>query len=806
MKFQAPLLACMVSLLASVPSRADPGAPAAGPTFWHAQWIGPASGPETAYGVFHFRKVLELAAKPEHFVVRVSADNRYRLFVNGVSVGFGPELGSPDEWRYDTVDLAPYLTAGSNILAAQVWNYGEDKPYAMMSVKTGFLVQGEGAAEEAADTGPGWRVMEDKAFQPLPPDRAVLKTFIVSGPGERVDGSAYPWGWTSPSYDDSAWTEPRLLGRATPARMGTDIIWWLAPRNIPPMEEVSQRLARVRRTEGVSGADGFAAGGAPITIGARGQATMLLDQGYETNAFPQLRVSGGKGSEITLTYAEALFDAQRTKGNRGEVAGKKIVGVQDRFLPDGGNSRVFSTLGYRTYRYVQIDVRTGDAPLVLEDISGVSTGYPFQLKGSFSSDAPDLARIWDTGWRTARLCAAETYMDCPYYERLQYVGDTRIQALISLVASGDDRLMRNAIDLFDRSRISVGLTQERYPSNSPAIINTFSLFWVDMVHDHWMYRGDEALLHSRMLGIRSVLDWFTSQIDPATGMLGPLDYWSFVDWTDQWPWNDSAGIGGEPDGARTGGSSIITLQFAETLVNAADLCRAAGDDALAGRYTAAAHALNEATLRLCWDDGRRLVADTPAKTSFSQHANIMAVLSGAVTGERAKGLIGRISRDPSLTQASLYYRFYLGRAMKRVGLGDSYISMLQPWRDCLALGLSTFPEKSDPTRSDCHAWSASPVYELLSTVCGVEPASPGFRTVRIEPNLGPLKRVSGRIAHPQGAIGVHFERSGAGLDAEIDLPPGVTGILAWKGTTTVLHEGSQRVHVLPPIGSPPDGP
>ena len=445
-------------------------------------------------------------------------------------------------------------------------------------------------------------------------------------------------------------------------------------------------------------------------------------------------------------------------------------------------------------------MKTGDDPLVLDDFLGMFTGYPFRLSGAFTSDDPALARIWETGWRTARLCAAETYMDCPYYERLQYVGDTRIQALISLVASGDDRLMRNAIDLIDRSRISEGLTQERYPSNSPAIISTFSLFWVDMVHDHWMYRGDEGLVRGSMPGISNVLDWFTARIDPRTGMLGPLDYWTFVDWTDQWPWNDAAGIGGEPDGTRTGGSSIVTLQFAETLGNAADLCRAIGENDLADRYAERAHALNEAVLKLCWDEGRGLVADTPAKRSFSQHANIMAVLSGAVTGEKAKALMGRIARDPDITQASLYYRFYLGRAMKRVGLGDSYVPMLQPWRDSLALGLSTFPEKADPTRSDCHAWSASPVYELLSTVCGVEPASAGFKTVRIEPNLGPLRHVTGRVAHPLGAIEVRFNRDRDHLDGDITLPAGITGVFQWKGATVLLHDGLQHVSVVAPAG------
>jgi alpha-L-rhamnosidase len=789
-------LACLVTAVTALPMRADSGVLAPGSAFWPASWIGPSSGPETAYGVFHFRRVIDLPARPEHYIIRVSADNRYRLFVNGVSAAFGPQLGSPDQWRYDTVDIGPFLNPGRNVLAAQVWNFGDEKPYAVMSVKTGFLVQGEGTAEAAADTGPDWKVIRDGAFEALPPDRAALKTFIVSGPGDRIEGALYPWGWTSPTYDDSSWGHPRILGRATPSRMGTDVTWWLAPRSIPAMEEVPQRLTRVRGSDGASVPEAFLAGGAPMVIAGRTHATFLLDQGFETNAFPLLTVSGGHGAEVTLTYAEALVDAKGAKADRGDVSGKHILGLQDRFLPDGGHSRVFSTLNYRTYRYIQFDVTTGDDPLVLEDFLGMFTGYPFRLAGAFSSDEPDLGRIWEVGWRTARLCAAETYMDCPYYERLQYVGDTRIQSLISLVASGDDRLMRNAIDLIDRSRISEGLTQERYPSNSPAIISTFSLFWVDMVHDHWMYRGDEELVRARMLGIRNVLDWFTARIDPHTGMLGPLDYWTFVDSTDQWPWNDAAGIGGEPDGTRAGGSSIVTLQFAETLVSAADLCRAIGEERLADRYAERARALNEAVVRLCWDEGRGLVADTPAKRSFSQHANIMAVLSGAISGGKARALMARVARDKDITQASLYYRFYLGRAMKRVGLGDSYVSMLQPWRDALAIGLSTFPEKSDPTRSDCHAWSASPVFELLSTVCGVEPGSAGFRTVRVEPNLGPLHQLSGRVAHPLGAIDVRFDRNGDHLEGDITLPPGITGVFEWKGATVPLRGGPQHVSVV----------
>jgi hypothetical protein len=90
-------------------------------------------------------------------------------------------------------------------------------------------------------------------------------------------------------------------------------------------------------------------------------------------------------------------------------------------------------------------------------------------------------------------------MDCPYYEQMQYIGDTRIQALISLYVSGDDRLMRNAIEQFDDSRIPEGLTFSRYPSNIIQLYPGFSLFWVAMVHDYHRHRPDSTFTQRFLL-------------------------------------------------------------------------------------------------------------------------------------------------------------------------------------------------------------------------------------------------------------------------------------------------------------------
>ena len=227
----------------------------------------------------------------------------------------------------------------------------------------------------------------------------------------------------------------------------------------------------------------------PLAIPPRSQVSLLLDQTHLTIGYPELLVSGGRGAEIRLTYAEAMLDAKNRKGHRDAVEGANR-GTQRRISARRGcKTPVSAALGAH-WRYLQLDIRTGDDPLVVEDIYGIFTAYPFAEKAGFDSSDPALKAIWDTGWRTARLCAGETFFDCPYYEQLQYIGDTRVEALITLGVSGDDRLMCNAILDFHESRISDGLTASRYPSRQTQLIPPYSLFWIAMLHDYWMYRGD----------------------------------------------------------------------------------------------------------------------------------------------------------------------------------------------------------------------------------------------------------------------------------------------------------------------------
>lgn len=161
-----------------------------------------------------------------------------------------------------------------------------------------------------------------------------------------------------------------------------------------------------------------------------------------------------------------------------------------------------------------------------------------------------------------------------------------------------------------------------------------------------------------------------------------------------------------------------------------------------------------------------------------------------------KTVLGRIldqGQPPNLTKASFFYEFYVVRALEHAGMQDRYMEVLQRWRDMLAKGLSTTPESPDPTRSDTHAWSAHPAFDLPTIIGGIHPAEPGFASVRIEPALSDLQWVRASMPHPGGGIiQVSYERTHNGTHAWITLPGSLKGVLLWKGKAYLLKSGPQE--------------
>jgi hypothetical protein len=186
-----------------------------------------------------------------------------------------------------------------------------------------------------------------------------------------------------------------------------------------------------------------------------------------------------------------------------------------------------------------------------------------------------------------------------------------------------------------------------------------------------------------------------------------------------------------------------------------------------------------------------MIADTPEKNLFSQHANSLAILSGLVKGEKATQLAKKLLSETDLAPASIYFKYYLHLALTHAGLGNDYLKWLDKWDENIKMGLTTWAEMSDVnySRSDCHAWGSSPNVEFFRIVLGIDSDSPGFQQVKIEPHLGDLKKISGSIPHPNGTISVSYELKNKTWNISVSIPKNTSGTFLWEGKRFELKAG-----------------
>jgi hypothetical protein len=760
---------------------------------WPAFWIEAPGTAPYSYGVYFFRKQIELKDNPSHFLIHVSADNRYKLYVNGQLVSLGPARGDLYYWKYATINIAPYLKSGKNLIAAEVWNEGLFRPEAQISHKTGFVLVGDGVAEQIINTNASWKSLVCNAYAPL--SGIGYSGYYVAGPGEIVDMHQLPLQWQQNNFDDSQWLPAQQIGwsGAKPKGIGDINEWMLVPDALPAMELKKQRMTAIRSAIGVNISYNFLNGQAAFRVPANTNASILLDQGELTNAFIHMLFSGGNGATITCIYAEALFEKDKNgnptleKGNRNTIVNKIMLGRKDSIISSGAANQVFNSLAWRTFRYIQLNITTQSEPITIEDLYNTFIGYPYQQKASVRTTDTILQKIITIGWHTARLCAIETFMDCPYYEELQYIGDSRIQALVGLYNSGDDRLMRNALNQMDHSRIAEGITLSRHPSYTPQQIPTFSLWYIGMLADYWKYRGDSAFIANKLQGVRNIL-WFFQQYQQKDGSLKNVPYWNFSDWVDGY----SGWSGGTAPYSEDRTSAVLDLQLLWAYQLAAQLEKQLGLPAYAKLYNAKAVQLQLTIKKKYWRSEESMFSDIDDGNLFSQHANALAILTHTIYGKQATDLAQQLLHQTKMAPASIYFKYYLHLALVMAGLGNDYLQWLDIWKKNIAMGLTTWAETSDVSgsRSDCHAWGASPNIEVFRTILGIDSDAPGFKKVLITPHLGSITSISGSIPHPDGMIKVDYQKQQNKWFIQIQLPLTIRGKFVWQNKSYFLHGGS----------------
>lgn len=766
-----------------------------------ADWIwiddaGPSGGDIDAV-----RFEADFTSSGEPLVVDVSADERFVLFLDGREIARGPHKGVVNHWYYETYEIKG-LGRGTHRLAAVAYCMGEAAPRAVLtSGRGGFLLKASGAYDAQLTTGRGaWRA------------RRVSGTEM----GGFVDG-----GWYAVAEESrvrgTGFLDPAACGRPAATKTVRDAVkghnggvalpsWALFPTERP-----DQMLREIRPGRFLAGQPLFKAGtnklysasdaafpmvagmnellreGKALTIPANTSVRFAWDMGEYYCGYPRLSASGGRDAEIRWGWAETLRDGAGHRGNRSELYGKGFArALHDTFFPDGRESADFTAPWWRCGRWCELEVRTGGEPLRLNSISVLETRYPIDCRASFECDDDSIAGIWRISRRGIENCLHETYMDCPYYEQQMYPGDTRVVMLIVDALSGDSRLTRFGAGLYDYARRENGLVPMNNPCRTIQDSATYSLCWVAMLGDYALWQGGDAWLKARIPGMRHTLHAVLGCVGD-NGLLDVLPGWSFMDWVETWDYGNAPG----GNSSRCAMNSLLAVYALGLAASAEEAC---GDSAMAAYWLARKKSLADAVLREFWDERRGMVADTPDKDVFSEHAQCLSLLSGILPPDKevraAKGLF----EADGLARTTVYFSHYLFDTCFKYGKVDVFFKRLDLWRGYVGMGLMTPLEgPGRHARSDCHAWGSHPIYHLLTGVAGMRPASSGFSSLLVAPQPGGLKTVKASMPTPKGMASVDLRFDGGKASGTVNVPQGMPAKFVWAGAETELKPGANEI-------------
>lgn len=729
-------------------------------------------------------------------LLHVSGDQRFELFCDGRYIGMGPDRSDLRNWSFHTYEAS--LPAGPHRLTARLHYIVTHRAHAQVSLRPAFILAAENSPVNL-DTGTaGWTVALRAGVtcqKPAFSDR----WYQVVGPSFTIDGAAY--------FAPPEPVRPVLVPETSlqGGRVGFVADGWkLFPSRLPEqLRTPVSRTGRIRmavdglvRQMTESPSDGTAAwqrlisGGGELRLKAGTVQTVLWDLDDYYCGYPVLAVSGGKGARVRIEWAESCFDDEKcgVKSDRNRIEGRYYEGYGDAFLCRVGEEDRYTSFWWRAGRYLRVSVEVADEDLCIRRLGIEESRLPLENEGAFASDDASLDAIIPLAVRGIQMCAHETYVDCPYYEQMMYVGDARLQLLTSCVISPESRLHERALEILDWSRHVSDFVLMRHPSDPRQLSTTFSMIWIMMIRDLAWWRRDPAFIAQRLPGMRAQLEQFRALADERM-LLGGLPGWSFVDWVKAPGWDFAY----PPDG-EFGTSAICNLQFLLTLQSAAEVEDAYGDPLFAENYRCWAEKLAVSICEKFWDPDQALFADDLAHRCFSEHAQCLALMSGVFDDAVAEPCFRSLITRQDLAKTSVYFSFYLLEAFYQQQRGDLILEKMGFWKDLVRQGFRAPVEQPEPSRSDCHAWGSHPLFHMHASLCGIRPASAGFGSVRIAPQPGGLRHLKCRTPHPDGFIDLEMNRRQGGWDVSVSLPGALTGVVELGGRAFSV-KGRSRIGV-----------
>ncbi|MDQ8734760.1 alpha-L-rhamnosidase N-terminal domain-containing protein [Paenibacillus sp. LHD-38] len=750
---------------------------------WQAEWIWTARTALDNNVYVEARKTFAIDSAFSQAKLRVSANQFYKLYVNGIEIGRGPTPADLSWISYDTYDVSDYLRVGSNSIAVLAYNFGQDM------IVTGQL-QGPGgiicqidcyetnAAEDnvirTIASSSDWKCRRSPRWKPQ-----VSRLHYWGGYREIMDLSQED-GWEQSDYEDDSWPFAVAVAEAEKS----DSPWpRLMPREIPFLRETLVSPISVVSSEPFTGE--IRSPEAPlskkqlgleefITIDASVPGSIpqiTYDFGAEMVGYPELEVFSEEGGVLQLYFGESL-----------EVA------LMDTYLLRKGNNRL-SPFGRRAFRYMKVAVMATPVPLEVRSLHVRFVHYPYVDGGSFRCSDERLNRIWDTGRYTTIVNSQNHFEDCPYREGALWVADSVVMAKVVYQTFDDPALVRKSLLQSARIQNDDGSIPGTGPQHNSFLLPDFCAHWLFGVWEYYTYTKDTAFLHEVWPYVNRLVDWFADQED-ASGLFANADregWWCFIDWSD--------------DIERKDRVTAISSFYYKFLNTSALMAEELGEFKAAAGFREKAINLRSTIRNLLRVPGTTVYADCLTSeglsTSVTAQTNFAAAWSGIMDEIEVRDFVQNYYLKDRLPRirGAFFYHIVL-ETLFRFGFAEAAIAQVRDyWGSMLDRGATTWWETFDPSLpfvttpspylghtptylqdsipvSLCHGWGASPTYLLSEQLLGVDVSELGSGIVRLQPTaVKGIEWAEGNIPTQLGDIQAEWRIGEDGvIKYEVSLP------------------------------------
>lgn len=733
-----------------------------------------------------FRKSIVLNDAPDNAILRIFADTRYLLWINGEYIVRGPCRFDPKRPEYDLLNTTRHLRRGKNTIAvlvhaaAYIVDYTKGNPAKNFALQSSRVMahrpglaaeldithpeaEKSGATKSLYITDSSWRWTTHTQYLPAPP--------TYSSWFDHIDARRDNSEWIQTNFDDSSWSSAVPLDEHA---------WGsLHPRSIPLLreEEVSSLKLVAAKPNTIQPAP--LAHHLPLELSAGSE--VVIDCERELQAYCVLNFEADADSQIEIQTAVRFFDTH-------------LIPTDAAFPGNLRSNRYTAREGPQTYmstdtfgmKYLTIKVVSGR--MTLHRLKIVNRGYPFIRLGSFTSSDELLNKIWQISVNTIELCSEDAHVDCADRERAEWMADGYISGygVSRMILSGpgngsgpryaDSRLLRNLLRHVALSQIPDGRLQPMRPSNYPVyamngVINDYACLWVQAVAE--IYRRDDDLefVHEVWHVLVKALNYYLRRITD----LGLLHASEFVYFNNPLIYVTCEG-------------ATINAYFHRSLKDAAGLAEAVGDASNAVRFASAAKKLLAAYNRHLWDEQagsyrgaivrpassvpkddpptfsqpNPLPLDADHRTPATGHAALMALYFDMAPLESRSRVLAAMREllppEKPFPYTCFFWLDVLYRQDSEKMDREALNIIRSHWASMTRYETGTTSE-SFTGGSFVHEAGAVPAYFFNSYVLGVRTEGErGRRRLFIDPRLGDLDRAGGTTLTAFGPVTVRWNR------------------------------------------------